>query len=98
MYWIGTATETMVSPSLLIRAADCVCPFSAAATSGTDFPSTSQGSLARGRDGVAKKFRTTPVNRSNSPRRSAVSGKSERTTAPCAESERESSSSRPSLS
>ena len=41
------------------------CPFSAAATSGTDFPSTTQGFSGRGAEGVAKKLRTAPTRRSS---------------------------------
>ena len=48
MCWIGTPTETIVSPRWLMRTRDCVLPSSAPATSGMVWPLVAHGSSARG--------------------------------------------------
>ena len=99
MCWIGTATDTMVSPSSSIRTADC----GLALKRGGDFRhclAVDQprvfgcgGAAASGIDCANRRSR----DRSN-PAPLGRSGRSERTTAPRARDERELSRSRPSRS
>ena len=78
MRWIGTATETIVSPSSLMRTADCVLPCNAASISGMDLPSTSQRLAAMRRVGPGEQAaqeirRADRRGRDRSPRRAGRS-------------------------